>query len=133
MAQPAITNKILAGLKMSFGALSLLVPSTGLTLFRFPTHAAALVPMRMFGIRDLVFGGLLWTADSPEAIRRALIAGAICDGVDIGIFAYGAWAGDLDFLTADLAAGAGAALVGLALWGLRKQGLPVGVGSGGKI
>jgi hypothetical protein len=118
---------LLSTLRIATGSLSLLLPSTTLSLFQMSNPGSALVGMRLFGVRDAILGGLLWTADSPAAIRRALIAGAVVDGIDVLGLAYGAWQGDLSGLSADMWGGGAAVLLGLGLYGLRKPGL-VGMG-----
>jgi hypothetical protein len=59
----------------------------------------------MFGIRDAVLGGLLYSADSPAAVHRALIAGMVVDGIDTLIATFGVWNGDLEMLAGDFIGG----------------------------
>jgi hypothetical protein len=84
----------------------------------------------MFGIRDAVLGGLLYTASTPLAVRRALIAGMVVDGIDILIAAYGVWNGDLDALAADLVGGGAVVFLGMAAFALRKPGMLANVAKG---
>jgi hypothetical protein len=114
---------ILSSLRMGFGFFSLLAPSTTLSLFQMPVHSSALVTTRLFGVRDAVLGGLLWTADSPAAVRRALIAGVIVDGIDALGAVYGLWQGDLDMLATDLVGGGAIVFLAMGLYGLRSRGL----------
>jgi hypothetical protein len=120
---------VFATAKIAFGALSLLLPSTVLSLFRLspvPAPTSTITITRMFGIRDAVLGALLYTADSPAAIRRALIAGMVADGVDGLIAAYGLWNGDLGVLPAELLGGGALVVVGIA--GVALRGVGTGVG-----
>ena len=114
---------VLSSLRMGFGGFSLLAPSTTLSLFQMPVHPSAAVATRLFGVRDLVLGGLLWTADSPAAVRRALIAGAMVDGIDALGAVYGLWQGDLDMLATDLVGGGAIVFFAMGLYGLRSRGL----------
>jgi hypothetical protein len=87
----------------------------------------------MFGIRDAVLGGLLYTADNPAAVRRALIAGAVVDGIDALSCVYSVLNGDVEMLAADLVGGGALIFFVMGLWGLRKTGGMGGlVGKGGK-
>ncbi len=113
--------------RIALGTLSLLFPSPTLSLFQLPIQSPALLPTRLFGIRDAVLGGLLWTADSPAAVRRALIAGAIVDGIDVLSVAYGMWKGDMDVLAADLVGGAALMVMAMGLWALRRP-IPLTMG-----
>lgn len=74
-------------------------------------------------MRDAVLGGLLWTADSPAAVRRALIAGAIVDGIDALGVVYGLWQGDLDMLATDFIGGGAIVFLSMGFYGLRSRGL----------
>lgn len=82
----------------------------------------ALLTTRMFGIRDAVLGGLLYTADNPAAVRRALIAGAVVDGIDALGCAYGVFNGDIEMLAGDLVGGGALVFLAMGLWGLRRAG-----------
>jgi hypothetical protein len=79
----------------------------------------------MFGIRDAVLGALLYTADNPAAVRRALIAGAVVDGIDAMACVYGVVNGDIEMLGADLVGGGALVFLAMGFWGLR------GLGRGG--
>ena len=114
---------ILASMRVGFGAFSFLAPSTTLSLFQMPISSSALVATRMFGVRDAVLGGLLWTAESPASVRRALIAGAVVDGIDALAAAYGLWQGDMDMLATDLVGGGAIVFFAMGLYGLRSRGL----------
>jgi hypothetical protein len=126
MSSPFIT--FLSTARIGFGTLSFLAPSSTLSLFRVspvPVPGSAILATRMFGIRDAVLGALLYTADNPAAVRRALIAGAVVDGIDAMACVYGVMNGDIEMLGADLVGGGALVFLAMGFWGLR------GLGRGG--
>lgn len=121
MSSPFLT--FLAGARIAFGTASCLLPSPTLSLFRLaPAPGSTLLATRMFGVRDAVLGGLLYTADNPAAVRRALIAGAVVDGIDALSCVYGVLNGDIEMLAADLVGGGAVVFMVMGLWGLRRAG-----------
>jgi hypothetical protein len=138
MASQFIT--FLATARIAFGSLSFLAPAPTLSLFRLLPPSAplslpsptgtALLATRMFGVRDAVLGGLLYTADSPAAVRRALVAGAVVDGIDVLGCVWAVWNGDVEMLAADLVGGGALVFFAMGLWGLRRAGGLVGKGGG---
>ena len=73
----------LAASKFLFGSAFFLAPESSSNLISFPFAPNAAHPLRLFGIRDAVIGGLLWSAHSPELKRQALIAGRVIDVYDL--------------------------------------------------
>lgn len=125
-SSPIIT--FLATARLAFGSLSLVAPSPTLSLFRVsaqPVPGPAILMTRMFGTRDAVLGAMLHTADNPAAVRRALIAGAVADGLDVLSCVFAVWSGDVEMLGADLVGGGAFLFLVMGLWGLR------GLGTGG--
>lgn len=81
---------------------------------------------RLFGVRDLALGELLFTAedkDSPNGgrreIKRALLAGIGCDCVDVASIVFGVATGTVGKAPALIFAGGAAAFVGLGALGMR--------------
>ncbi len=112
----------LASSRSLFGAAFLLAPEHSSGLINFPFHPNAAHGLRLFGVRDVVVGGLLWSADTPKLKRQALIAGLIIDVIDLISTGVGLWEGTLDNTRAVWTGGA-AVFVALGLWGLRDLGL----------
>jgi hypothetical protein len=107
----------LAGLRTGVGISCLLAPATVLRLCQLAAPSSAALSLRLGGVRDIVIGGLLWTADGKSALRRALIAGAVVDAMDVLCIAWGMWEGELQPGWAALLLGGGAGalcLIGLA-------------------
>ena len=75
----ALALKALAGLRIGIGSASFLLPNLTTAALFYPVPAGSLLAVRLFGCRDLLLGTLLWTAKSPEARRRALLAGVAVD------------------------------------------------------
>lgn len=58
--------KALSIVRLATGAACLVAPRFTCGIFRYQVPAEQHVLVRMFGIRDAVFGELLWTAEDKE-------------------------------------------------------------------
>lgn len=140
MAPPplsALTTNIIrtiAVLRLSLGSASLTVPHSAIPLFGIPLTSDSAILARLFGIRELVLGGLLWAArphsdaarkntsldvDRGQELRRVLLAGLVVDAVDVCSCAVGALNGTLDGPAIGLVGGGALVAVALGLLGLR--------------
>src|ERR1700733_1937134 len=75
---PTGTITLLGGLRAVAGAAIVLAPVTMCKLFAIPLAGSAIPVARLVGIRDLVLGELLFTADgggdSRREVKRAFMA-----------------------------------------------------------
>lgn len=104
-----------------FGSAFFLAPEFSSNLLSLPFDPIAAHPFRLFGIRDAVIAGLLWSAHSPELKRQALIAGLVVDVSDIISTGVGLVEGSLDVTLAVWTAAGAALFVACAIWGLRDM------------
>ena len=74
---------LLAGARLLTGCSVLLATNPTTTLFGFPTSSITTYPYRLFASRDAVVAGLLWTANTPELLKQALLAGTVIDCIDL--------------------------------------------------
>lgn len=114
MSQPPISPMVngsiasLAVMRMLVGGITVLIPMRTALLFGVPVAAPAIVVARLFGARDFVLGGLLWTArpnngnpatgadaTGNRELKRALWAGVMADLIDVGSCAVGVLDGTL--------------------------------------
>ncbi|KAL2836928.1 hypothetical protein BJY01DRAFT_238064 [Aspergillus pseudoustus] len=130
-------QSFLAFTRMAIGLGFLTAPHTSATLFRIPFTTGAAIAWRMVGTRDIIIGALLYTArrsaasdpkvtdssdhgktaSSPHKrdnrawsfTQRALLAGVVCDAVDVLTCLWCYLDGSLP-LTPALLFGAGASL-----------------------
>ena len=67
-------------------------PALGLSSFDIPQTGATFLLGSLLGSRDLLLGGLLWTADQhfPREVRRALLANLLSDAMDTFILIFSA-------------------------------------------
>lgn len=110
----------LAASRFLFGSAFLLAPESSSNLINFPFDPNAAHTLRLFGIRDAVIAGLLWSAHSPELKRQALIAGLVIDVSDLISTGVGLLEGTLDVTRAVWTGGA-AVFVACAIWGLHEM------------
>lgn len=120
--------KALSLVRIAFGASTLIAPHWTGALFQFPIPASASILARLFGIREIVLGTLLITAEdkgSPAGgrreLRRALLAGLGVDTIDIFSSVFSVATGAMGRVPGALFGGAALALVlggGLGLRGL---------------
>jgi hypothetical protein len=120
----ALPLRALAGIRLLIGTSSFLLPGLTTTTFFYSVPAGSLLAVRLFGCREALLGALLWTAKTPEARRRALLAGAAVDVLDVAAAAWGFLGGDVDVMPA-LAFGGGA-VSGLVLAALGWRGAGLG-------
>jgi len=103
----ALPLRALASLRIFIGTSSFLLPQLTTTALFYSIPAGSLLAVRLFGCRDVLLGTLLWTAKTPEARRRAVLAGAAVDALDIVAVAWTFLGGDVEVLPA-IAFGGGA-------------------------
>ena len=92
----SVAIKILGIHRVALGAFCLIAPRFSCALFQFPVPAAYSIMPRLFGVRDLVLGELLLTAEDKNSsgggkreIKRALWANIGTDCVDLASIAFG--------------------------------------------
>lgn len=119
----SIPIQALAALRMGVGTACFVAPSfTCSTLFyNLPAHS--LLAVRLFGGRDALLGALLWTAKTPEARRRAMLAGIAVDVLDVAACAWGYLTGDHDAKPAVAFSGGAVSFLILASLGWKGVGL----------
>ena len=125
MPSASLTVKTLSILKVGFGISCLAAPTLVSKVFMIP---GGNILFRLVGSRDLVVGGLLWTSNSAEEKKRALMINALIDGIDIVSCGVCLLEGSMDLVPAAAAAGGAALFLGLALLGLREKTAALGVG-----
>lgn len=103
----ALPLRALSVLRIGIGSASFPLPSLTTTALFYPLSASSLLAVRLFGCRDPILGTLLWTAKTPEARRRAVLAGAAVDALDVVAAAWAYGGGEIDAMPG-LAFGAGA-------------------------
>lgn len=74
---------LLAAARLGIGTAAFLFPSLTTSLLFSPQQTTSLFHTRAWGSRDALLGALLLTAKSPEARRRALLAGVAVDLADV--------------------------------------------------
>jgi len=78
--------QLLALGRIGVGTSAFLLPTLTTNLLFFPqplSSPGSLFNVRAWGSRDALLGALLLTAKTPEARKRALIAGVVVDGLDV--------------------------------------------------
>ncbi|KAF2020895.1 hypothetical protein BU24DRAFT_416557 [Aaosphaeria arxii CBS 175.79] len=122
------TLKTLSVMRIVLGASTLVAPRWTCALFFYPLPATAGVLARLFGIREVVLGELLYTAEDKTAadggkreIKRALWANMASDAVDLGSVTFALATGTLGRIPS--AAFAGGAIFALVLGGISMKGL----------
>ncbi|MCJ1262791.1 hypothetical protein MMC22_002661 [Lobaria immixta] len=110
---------LLAGARFATGFFVLLATNPTLSLLGgFPTSSITTYPYRLFGSRDAVVAGLLWTANTPEHLQRALLAGTVIDSIDMLSTIAAFLSGDLDVTGLAWAAGGIILFLAIQLWAL---------------
>lgn len=74
---------LLAVGRIGIGTTAFLFPQLTTTLLFSPQPTTSLFHTRAWGSRDALLGLLLFTAKTPEARRRAVVVGAVVDGLDV--------------------------------------------------
>ncbi|KAF2830570.1 hypothetical protein CC86DRAFT_163193 [Ophiobolus disseminans] len=117
--------KVLTLIRVVTGAACLVAPRYTCALFRISVPAEQAIVVRMVGIRDVVFGGLLITAEDKDSgdggrreMRRAIWAGIAVDAVDIASLAFGVAVGQIGNATGGLLGAAAVGALGLGAVGL---------------
>lgn len=89
-----------------------------MALFEFPTSPITTYPYRLVGAREAVVAGLLWTANTPELLKQALLAGTVIDAIDT-LSTFAAFlSGDLGVPGAAWAGGGITINLAIQLWAL---------------
>jgi hypothetical protein len=120
--------KALSVARIALGASTIIAPRWTCALFQFPIPASVSILARLFGVRELVLGELLITAEdkgSPTGgrreLRRTLLANLGTDTVDVCSVVFAVATGTIGRVPGALF-GAGA-VVALGLGGLGLRGL----------
>jgi hypothetical protein len=74
---------LLSVARLGVGTAGFLFPSLTTNTLFYPTPTTSLLNVRLWGCRDALLAALLYTAKSPEARRRAVLAGAAVDALDL--------------------------------------------------
>lgn len=105
----SISITTLAALRIVTGAASLLAPRTTGSMFGLSISPESAVLGRLFAVRDVVIGSLLWTAKSENErrneVKRALWANVVTDSVDVCSCLLAAADGTMDKNAAGLVVG----------------------------
>ncbi|KIL93756.1 hypothetical protein FAVG1_02317 [Fusarium avenaceum] len=122
------TIKTVSFLRVVLGAACVIAPQLTCEIFFYPVPAAFSILPRLFGIRDLLLGALLVTAEDRNIpsggrreLRRTLWANIAADSVDVISIVLSLAQGNLERLpAAALGGGAGIFLImeGMAMRGL---------------
>ncbi|MCJ1423736.1 hypothetical protein MMC29_001620 [Sticta canariensis] len=116
----SLTTRLVAGARFLLGFSVLLLTNPMLALFKFPTSPISTYPYRLFGVRDAVIGGLLWTANTPELVKQALLVGTLIDSIDLLSTCAAVLSSDLVFPAAAWAVGVIVLFLAIQLWALSK-------------
>lgn len=125
VSQGAITA--LTSIRLVIGTTALFIPLTTFKIVLFPLPTSVSLLPRLVGLREIVFGELLWTAKADfdkgqgrkKEVRRALWANVAVDGMEAGAVVYAAAMGLMPRNAAILLGTGAVASVGLGLMGLR--------------
>jgi hypothetical protein len=116
----------LAILRIGIGAASLIAPRWTFGLFQVAVPQASSTIVRLYGVRDVILGELLYTAEDKRApdggrreIKRALWSNIAADAVDICSVGFAVATGSMGRLPGALVVGGAALGVGLGALGLR--------------
>ncbi|RFU34376.1 hypothetical protein B7463_g2015, partial [Scytalidium lignicola] len=96
MAAASLPVTLLSTLRIGVGSSSFLLPGFTCQSLMFAIPNSSLLAVRLFGCRDAILGLLLHTAKTPEARRRALLAGIAVDALDITACAIGYFREEID-------------------------------------
>lgn len=116
----SLATGFVATARLLVGLSALLITDPIMGLFRIPTSSATTYPFRLFGVRDAVIAGLLWTANTPDQLKRALLAGTLVDGIDLISTCAGFLSGDLGVIGFAWAAGVIVLFLAIQLWTLNN-------------
>lgn len=114
----SLALRLLAGARFLTGFSSLLATNPTMALFEIPTSPITTYPFRLFGSRDAVIAGLLWTANTPDLLKQALLVGTLIDSIDMLSTCAGFLSGDLGVTGAAWAGGGIFAFLVIQLWAL---------------
>jgi len=69
--------------RLGIGTAAFLFPSLASSTLFYPQPTSSLLNVRLWGCRDALLATLLYTAKTPDARRRAVLAGAAVDILDM--------------------------------------------------
>lgn len=133
---PAAASRLVTGcvtalgvLRIGVGAACIIAPQFTCNLFRLPASPQIALVTRLTGVRDIVLGELLLTAnrsgeDKHHELKRTLWANVATDVVDVGSCAVALYTGAVGRTAAGLFGGGAVLFVLLgveSLVGLRKK------------
>ncbi|KAF2689992.1 hypothetical protein K458DRAFT_483510 [Lentithecium fluviatile CBS 122367] len=121
LSHPTTTAiKTLAILRLGIGAASLITPRWACALFQYSLPQGSSIIGRLFGIREVILGELLYTSEDKNAIdggrrevRRALWCNIAADTVDICSVGFAVATGGMGRVPGALFAGGAVVGVGL--------------------
>jgi len=111
------TTTILSYSRLFLGTSFLLAPQLTASLFQFPIPASMAILARMFGIRDVVLGDLLLTAETEREKKRLLLGNMLVDLGDLAVVLWALGQGRMGVVPAGVIGGGAAVFVGLGLAG----------------
>ncbi|MCJ1463314.1 hypothetical protein MMC07_001921 [Pseudocyphellaria aurata] len=110
--------RCLTGSRIFTGIATVLATNPTLTLFEWPRSPESTLPYRLFGGREAVLAGLIWTAKTPESLQQALLAIMLVDSIDAFCVCAAVLSGDLGLSGTAWAAGGIVLGFGIQLWAL---------------
>lgn len=96
----------------------MLVTNPTMALLDIPTSPITTLPYRLFGTREAVVAGLLWTANTPELFKQALLAVTLFDSIDLLSTCAAFLSGNLSVAGTAWASGSIVIFLGVELWAL---------------
>lgn len=113
-----VSKIVLSSIRFLIGTGAVFFPISTAKLFLLEATISSAPYIRLVGSRDFVLGGLLWTSDDPKTTRRALIAGALCDAIDLLGLGLCLYEGSVGTPQAAVFLGVAVPVISLALWAL---------------
>ena len=119
----AVLRKIFGALRFLPGVLFLIAPGLGSRLFLIPFTPEASLPGRLFGVREVILGSLLWRAQDSEEGWRLYVQAVAVDFIDLIATAICYIEGQLALMPVFTTVGGGILVfLALGLAGLRQEG-----------
>lgn len=118
----AALRKSIGALRFLTGALFLFAPDLGSRLFLIPFTPEASLSCRLFGVREVVLGSLLWRAKDSEEGRKLYVQTVAVDSIDLIATAITHIEGQLALIPAVTTVGGGIMVfLALGLVGLKQE------------
>lgn len=115
-------RKTFGALRLITGALFLFAPGAGSRLFLIPFTPEASIAGRLFGVREVVLGTLLFQAKNLEEGRKLYIQALMIDCLDLVATAVCYIEGSLDLIPAVTTVGGGIMVfIAMGLVGLNQK------------